>query len=87
MNFKRIGFSGSDKSATSADSKLVRTFRSIKNWFMPRTVEGRKMQILLCKDLGIFIVTTSLMCIFRDELKKVFEEDLSAAAEFNELGI
>ena len=85
MNFKRLGSSAA--STTSTDSKLVRTFRSVRNWFFPRTAEGRKIKITLYKDIGIFIVATTLICIFKDEIKKAFEEDPALSQGFEGLGI
>ena len=85
MNFKRLG--SSTASTTSTDSKLVRTFRSVRNWFIPRTAEGRKMKLTLYKDIGIFIIATTLICIFKDEIKKVFEEDPALSQGFEGLGI
>ena len=87
MNFKRLG-STAEKSTTSTDSKLVRTFRSVKNWFYPKTAEGKRLKITLFKDLGIFIAATAAIVIFRDEIKRALEEDPAAAqGGFQSLGL
>lgn len=86
MNFKTLN--SAERSTTSNDSKLVRTFRSVKNWFYPKTAEGRRMKITLFKDLGVFIAATAALIIFKDEIKRAFEEDPALQQEgFQSLGL
>jgi hypothetical protein len=88
MNFKRLASSTTERSTTSTESKLVRTFRSVKNWFVPRTAEGRKIKYSLYKDLGLFIVFTTLIVMYRNDIQRALEEDPVMSEEgFSGLGL
>ena len=86
MNFAKLG-SSSNNSKNSTQGSLVSSVNRIKDWFLPRTGEGRKAIVTLLKDIGVFVVATSLLCIFKDDIKKLFEEDNPMADGFDGLGL